>query len=192
MFVNFIYLCKFFHIKRKKAMNNIDSGSGVLEKKIKLRIKDTAVTLKIIGWLQLVGGVTGMYLMGRLLLQTGTITGPILFILLTGISLFLFSAYVGKRLLTANDKNGIRLSILNQALQLFNFHLFGFGFGYSAGANFLFGVKQVALDFDFSFIFSTFHMSIYSVGEYFFKINFLAVLLIMVLCNIYNENRHKL
>lgn len=171
-------------------MDDINSASGVLNKKVKLRIKDTAITLKIISWLQIVGGITGVFLLGKLLLQTGTINGPLLLILLIGISLFIFSLYVGKILLTEKDKiAGIRLSLLNQALQLFHFNLFGFGFSYCAGSSFLLGVKGLSIDFNFSIITSSFHMFVFTEGEYYFKINFLAVLIIIVLYDIYNEKR---
>jgi len=171
-------------------MDDINSASGVLNKKVKLRIKDTAITLKIVSWLQIVGGITGVFLMAKLLLQTGTINGPLLFIILIGISLFIFSFYVGKKLLTEKDKiAGIRLSLLNQALQLFHFKLIGLGFSYSAGASFLLGVKGLSIDFNFFIITSSFQMTIFTEGEYYFKINFLAVLLIIVLYDIYNEKR---
>jgi hypothetical protein len=61
---------------------------------MKLRIKNTELTLKIISWLQIIGGIIGIGLIIYSLLNTGELNGPLLFIFLTGISLFIFSIYV--------------------------------------------------------------------------------------------------
>ena len=102
-------------------MDNANRTSDFLNKKVKLRIKDTGITLKIISWLQIVGGITGVF----------------------------------------------------------------------AGASFLLGVKGLAIDFNFFVITSSFQMTIFSQGEYYFKINFMAVFLIIVLYDIYNEKKQS-
>ena len=87
---------------------------------MRIRIKSTTLTLQIISWLQIVGGVTGLGLVAYLMLQTGTINRAILLIFLIGLGLFSYSIYSGKRLLTDPEKGtGIVLSIINQVVQLF-------------------------------------------------------------------------
>jgi len=88
---------------------------------MKLRIKNTSITLKIIGWLQIIGGILGLGVMAYIMYQTGTITGIVLLLLLIGIGLFSFSIYSGQLIITELHKSrGIIYSIINQFLQLFN------------------------------------------------------------------------
>ena len=153
-----------------------------------LRIKNTGLTIKIISWLQIVGGVTGLGLVAYLLLNTGTINGPVLLIFLTGLGLFSYSIYSGKRLLTDdNKKTGIILSIINQALQIVQWSMFGYAFVYSAGAELTIGLQETTFKFNISALISSFQMSIKSDSEFLFKINVIAILVIYVLVDILNE-----
>ena len=153
-----------------------------------LRIKNTGLTIKIISWLQIVGGVTGLGLVAYLLLNTGTINGPVLLIFLTGLGLFSYSIYSGKRLLTDdNKKTGIILSIINQALQIVQWSMFGYAFVYSAGAELTIGLQETTFKFNISALLSSFQMSIKSDSEFLFKINVIAILVIYVLVDILNE-----
>ena len=120
---------------------------------MKLRIKSTALTLKLIGWLQIVGGLTGLGLVAYLMLQTGTINGAILLIFVIGLALFSYSIYAGKSLLTDQQKTAaIVLSIINQVAQLFQWSMFGHGLSYSSGAELTLGIKGLAANFNFSAI----------------------------------------
>src|SRR5258706_13508946 len=155
---------------------------------MRLRIKDTKLTLKIISWLQIVGGVTGIWLVAHLMLQTGTINGPLLLIFLIGLALFIYSIYSGKRLLTDVDKrSGIILSIINQAIQLFQWSMFGYGFSYSSGAEITLGIQGLTFKFNLAVIVSSFKMAINSEDEFFIKINLIAVFVIIVLVDIFRE-----
>ena len=155
---------------------------------MRLRIKDTSFTLKLISWLQIIGGITGLGLICKLLLETGTINGPLLLIFFVGVSLFIFSIYSGKRLLTDLEKiEGLKLSLLNQSLQLVHWSLFGYGLSYSSGANLLIGFKGLSIDFNFSVFISSFYMYINSDNEYFIKVNVVAILLIIILYDILKE-----
>ena len=155
---------------------------------MRLRIKSTTLTLQIIGWLQIVGGVTGLGLVAYLMLQTGTINGAILLIFLIGLGLFSYSIYSGKRLLTDEEKGtGIILSIINQVMQLFQWSMFGYGLSYSAGAEITLGVQGLTFKFNFSAIVSTFKMAINTDDEFFIKINLIAILIIFVLVDIWKE-----
>jgi hypothetical protein len=155
---------------------------------MRLRIKSTTLTLQIISWLQIVGGVTGLGLVAYLMLQTGTINGGLLLIFLVGLALFSYSIYSGKRLLTDNDKRtGIILSIINQVMQIFQWTMFGYGLTYSSGAEIALGIQGLEFKFNFAALISSFNMSINTDDEFFIKINLIAVLLIFVLVDILNE-----
>jgi len=149
---------------------------------MKLRIKSTALTLKIISWIQIIGGIIGLGLMVSLLLKTGTISGALLLIFIIGIGLFWYSIYSGKRLLTDEKKcTATILSIINQAIQIFQWNMFGYGFSYCSGAELTLGVQGESLDLTFAASVSTFNMSMNNNDEPFLKINFIAILLIFML-----------
>jgi hypothetical protein len=155
---------------------------------MKLRIKSTTLTLTLISWLQIVGGIAGFFLMASLMLGTATINGAVLLIILIGLALFLFSIYSGKRLLTDDNKiSGVVLSIINQALQIFQWHMFGYGLSYSSGAEITLGFQEMTIKFNFAAIFSTFRMSINSEGEFFLTANFIAIFITIVLADILKE-----
>ena len=56
---------------------------------MKLRIKNTEITTKIISWIQIIGGIYGIGLISWLMLQKNdSINGAILFIFLLGLQSF--------------------------------------------------------------------------------------------------------
>ena len=159
---------------------------------MKIRVKNSTLTLKVIGWLQVIGGITGLGLMAYLMLQTGAINGALLLIFLIGISLFCFSIYSGKRLVwDAQKKSGIILSIINQVIQIFQWSLSGYGFTYSSGAELAIGVQGFELKFNISAIISSFKMSINSSEVFFLKINIIAIIIIFVLADILKKNQEE-
>jgi hypothetical protein len=159
---------------------------------IKLRIRTTDFTIRFISWLQIIGGISGLWLISTLLLQTGAITGGILFIFLIGISLYIFSIYSGNILLRGpNKKKGLMLSIVNQSFQLIQWSMFGYGFSYSCGLELLIGIKNLSFYFKYDILFSTFLMSINSNNDFFVKINIIPVFLLVILVDIYMEIRKK-
>lgn len=152
-----------------------------------LNNKKTDLVLKGISWLQIIGGITGLILIGNLLLQTGTLSGPLLLIILIGISLFIYSIYAGRKLFKGNQKNGIILSVINQILQLFQWSLFGYGLSYSSGAQISIGLKGLKVVADFSVFVSKFEMYINSSKDVYVKVNIIAVLLIITLYYIFRR-----
>ena len=155
---------------------------------MKLRIKSTDLTIKIIGWIQIVGGVIGIGILGYSLLKTGQITGSVLLMLLIGLGLFIFSIYAGKQLLIKRTlKLGLILSIINQTLQIIQFNIAGYGFIYFSGAELSIGYKD-NLSFDFDIIASGFIISINSESsEFALMVNVFAVILLIVLFDIWEE-----
>jgi hypothetical protein len=155
---------------------------------MKLRIKSTKLTLQVISWIQIVGGITGLGLIAYLMLKTGAISGAVLLIFTIGIGIFGYSIYSGKRLLTDATKNtAIILSVINQAIQVFQWSMLGYGFSYSSGVELILGVQEQTFCFNFAVITSTFEMSFNSNNDFFIKVNLIAILLIVVLFNILNE-----
>lgn len=157
---------------------------------MKLRIKSTNLTVKIIGWLQIVGGITGIGLMAYLMLNTGEINGALLLIFLIGLALFIFSIYTGKQLLNERSlKIGIILSIINQVFQLIQFKIAGYGLSYSSGSELLIGFSDNTI-FNFAIITSSFNMSINTDGfEFTFMVNLMAIFILVVLFDIWEELR---
>ncbi len=155
-----------------------------------LRIKNTSITLKALGWLQIIGGLLGFWVMARIMLYTDVLSGGALLVILIGLGLFSLSIYAGRYLLSKKDIGyGIIFSIVNQALQILHFSMFGNGFGYSSGMMGLIGIES-GFKFNISAFASTFHMS-YLLEEYtfMFKINLIPVFLIIVLVDIWRERQ---
>lgn len=97
----------------------------------------------------------------------------------------MFSIYTGTKLISNLDKkSGIILSIINQILQLVQWNVLGYGFSYSSGAEILIGFKGLSLSFNFSALSSSFNMSINSEGDFYLKINVLAIVIIYILYDI--------
>jgi hypothetical protein len=159
---------------------------------MKLWIKNTKVTTKIIGWIQILGGITGLGLIAWLLLKTGEITGPLLLIFIVGLSLFIFSIYSGSVLLTKDKlKLGLILSMINVLLQLVHFRFNGSGLTYSSGFDLSVGYDN-GLKLSFEFITSLFQMSINSDEvSLMLKLNLVAVLLLWILADIFDYKFSK-
>jgi hypothetical protein len=143
--------------------------------------------LRIFGWIQIIGGITGLGLMAYLLLHTEAISGPILLIFIIGLSLFIFSIYTGKVLLYDSKRTGIVLTIINQAFQLFQWNILGYGLSYAAGAELLLGIKGLSLNFNISAVVSTFSMTINSSNGFSFSINIIALLIIIYSVKAYSN-----
>jgi hypothetical protein len=159
---------------------------------MRLRIRDTSLTLKIIGWQQIVGGIAGIGVIAYLMLQTAAVNGGVLLIFLTGLALFIYSIYVGKSLLTDENKRvAIILAIINQAFQLIQWSMFGYGLSYSSGAELTVGIVDTTFKFDLAIITSKFQMSINSDPDFLLKINLFAFLVMLVLVDILNEDENE-
>lgn len=158
-----------------------------------LRIKNTKITAKIIGWIQIIGGITGLGIMAYLLLNTGAINGALLLIFLIGICLFSFSIYSGRLLLnTDNQKFGLWLSAINFFLQLISFSIKGYGLCYCSGLAINIGIEGSIIKLSANFIKSNFSMSINDQSATFMiTINLIALLALWVIADIYDEKYIK-
>lgn len=155
---------------------------------MQMRIKNTAITTKILSWVQIIGGIYGLGLIVWLLLKTQTINGPILLIFLTGLSLFIFSIVSGRYLLNSSKlKLGLILTLINFCLQLVDFKVNGYGLTYCAGINLTIGVDN-GFKLGFGLINSIFNMSINSDdAEFVLKLNISAIFIIWLTSDIYDE-----
>lgn len=154
------------------------------------RIKNTKRTTKIIALYQIIGGVMGIFLISYLLLRTEMINGPVLFIFLFAMFLYGFSIHSGNLLLqSTNRKKGLIYSAILQGLQIFSFAIGNYSYEFYSGlkATIGFGFGDV-FGFDFGLAISSFNIVINSgVDNYFLGINFIAIIILLILLDIYNE-----
>lgn len=156
-----------------------------------LIMKKYNLILKIISWLQIVGGVLGLFLMAEMLINTGNINGALFLIFTFGLSLFIFSMRAGMELLH-NKKYGALLTIINQCLQIVHWHMLGYGLSYSSAFEFVIGIKDGGPNFNIGLIKSNFAMFIRSDGAFTLQLNLVAIaMLAIVLICIYNQRVQK-
>ncbi len=163
---------------------------------MRLRLKSTSLTMKIIGWFQIIGGVLGLGAVAYLMLNTGQVSGGVMLIFLIGISLFIFSIYAGRHLLIKDNPTfGLILSSINQGLQLFQWKILGWGMLYSSGTQFSVGLETkvdessrgLLFNFNFKSIYSEFEFAIMSGDNFRLRINLVALLILIVLVDILKE-----
>jgi hypothetical protein len=107
--------------------------------------------IKIFGWYQLIGGVVGLLLTIWLLARAGQMTGILTLLFLVAFGLYIFSCYCGWLLVKNNFIKGLNLSVVNQALQVLHFAMFGYAYSFSSGLLFSIGmgIKQgLVFNFD--------------------------------------------
>jgi hypothetical protein len=157
---------------------------------MRLRIRNTVLTLKIIAWWQIIGGILGMAVMAYIMLHTDTVTGPVLLLILIGVGLFGFSIFSGKKIITDIEKSsGIIYSIINQSIQLLQWSVLGYKLVYSSGLQVTIGIQKSSLVFNFNALMSEFSIAIKSDEDFFLRLNISALLLVFVLFNILEEKR---
>ena len=163
-----------------------------MDKQLPNKIKSK---LELLAYYQIAGGTIGFIMVIWLVAQTVTITGLIMLIFLFAGGLHSFSMYCGRLLLKGDYNLGLKLSTINQALQIFSFALLGFAFSFVAGLCISIGFDYTN-DFKstFSFSLSDFHISINKDEESItLGFNFVAVFIIQYITRIKNEvENHKL
>ncbi|MEQ9288707.1 MAG: hypothetical protein RIG77_17430 [Cyclobacteriaceae bacterium] len=156
---------------------------------MKLRIKNTDLTIKLFGWLQIIGGIIGIGVVSWLTMNIGEVNGAILLIILFGYFLFSYSIYSGIKLLNSETlKLGLVLSIINFCFQVIQFKILGYGLTYTIGTAFSIGYEIDKLKFNFEIISSQFYMSLATTdGEFKFMLNIMAIFFLVVLFDIWDE-----
>lgn len=138
------------------------------------------IHIKAIAIYQILGGVIGIALL--VLVMFGgevTVTQEVLrFSILAGL-LYIFSILCG-RMLFRNPRKGLRLSLVNQVLQVVYFSIGAWAFQYVAGLRIGVGVDMVGgWIFKFRLALSSFHFSAGSdLGQKFVGVNLVALFLI--------------
>jgi len=136
--------------------------------------------LSILGYYQMIGGIIGIALILWLLLKLSSFNLILLVIFVLALLLFLFSIYCGYLLITKNTK-GIRLSTINQFLQLFSFAFGGYGYQYFSGLYLTVGLDLTdSFNFIFGFGISSWKLNI-NAGSPVILVDFNLVALCIIL-----------
>ena len=156
---------------------------------MKLRIKSTETTIRILGIYQVVGALFGYYIIASILLQTGEINGVLLLFYLIAVALYSLSFKAGSLLIRKEHKRGLLLSILNQIFQIFAVGVGAYTYNFISGARMGGGIDftdgfEMKLDFELT---SKFSFAWNSGEEYYMYVNVLAIILIYVFIDIYEE-----
>lgn len=156
---------------------------------MKLRIKSTHTTLLVLGIYQVIGAVLGYYVIASVLLHTGEINGALLLIFLIAIGLYSLSLKAGSLLIRKEYKRGLVFSLVTQILQIISIGVGGYNYSFCSGS-------RLAAGFNFTdgFLFkfdlaltSRFNLSWNNGEELFFFVNLLAVFLVYIISDIYDE-----
>ena len=148
-----------------------------------MRIKNKSLLLvKIVSIIEILWGGWGIILLASTLIKTGEINGVLLFIFLSGFTLFTFSIFAGKRLLQ-NQFDGYLYSFINLGLQLIQASIGDYKYSYSASPSVLIGVLDSKLSFSVA-ILPSFNMAINTSSQQFIIINLfpVAVFLLLLWC----------
>jgi hypothetical protein len=142
-----------------------------------------------LAYYQIAGGALGVIMLIWLIAQIVTITGLVILIFVLAVGLDIFSIYCGRLLLKGEHDIGLRISTINQALQIFSFALFGFAFKFVAGLCLGIGIDYTNdFKFDFNLTISTFEISINTEHELItLGFNFVAVYVIQYIIRIKDE-----
>jgi hypothetical protein len=161
---------------------------------MKFRIKNTKTTLRIIAIYQILGGIFGIGLVGWLLRSTGQINGPLLLIFCLAFFLFGLSIHSGNLLLKEGSlKTGLIFSTILQALQIIALGIGGYTYEFFSGAKATIGIDFTnGFEFGLNASLSTFTFNINASDPVFFiKINVLAIIVLSILIDIYEEFYNK-
>ena len=140
--------------------------------------KAAKIRLRILAWYQIAGGIGGLAVTFWLIFRIGQVNSLMILIILFALGLYAFSIYSGWLLLTDRRNKGLRLTIINQALQVFQFAMLGYGFLYASGLMLTLGIKvDNGFNFDFNFaLTSTWNISVASSEKVFsIALNLVAI-----------------
>ncbi|MBS1523661.1 MAG: hypothetical protein JST50_21845 [Bacteroidetes bacterium] len=140
--------------------------------------KASKIKLRVLAWYQIVGGIVGLGITFWLIFRVGQVNSLMILIILFALALYAFSIYSGRLLLIDKYSKGLRLTIINQALQVLQFAMMGYGYLYVSGLMLTVGIKvENGFTFDFNFaLASTWNMSIASSETAFnISINLVAI-----------------
>jgi hypothetical protein len=140
--------------------------------------KSSSVRLRVLGWYQIIGGIAGVLVTIWIVSQLGQVNSWLILVVLFALCLYVFSIYTGRLLLSDNYHRGLKLSIINQALQTLQFAVVGYAFWYASGLMLTVGIKtSEGFTFTFNFgVISSWQISIAtSSKEFSLAINLVAI-----------------
>jgi hypothetical protein len=148
--------------------------------------KSIAIKLRVLGWYQIIGGAIGVLLTLWLFVKMQTLSGLIILLFIIAFGLYGLSITAGKKLLGAQYQTGLKLSMINQFLQIVSFLFLGYGYMYVSGmalsGNISYNVGGYGSGFKLGFdlgIFSKWNIDINSDNRSFnVSVNFLAIYLL--------------
>ncbi|AKD05812.1 hypothetical protein POKO110462_08230 [Pontibacter korlensis] len=154
---------------------------------------NTKNQIKAIAFYQIIGGLLGIALTvwvmfrGEMVITQQTLR----FGIFAGL-LYVFSILCG-RLLFRKPKRGLRMSLINQVLQVFYFSFGAYGFQYVAGLRIGVGFDMVGnWLFKFRLALSSFHFSLdTNLGQKFIGINLLALFLVFCIERLQEKLRNS-
>jgi hypothetical protein len=144
---------------------------------------------------QMLGGLIGLIFMGYLFFNLDEIN--LFYILILGLgTLFYLFSFMSGLFLFQRKTYGLKLSFINQLLQIIGFSFLGYGFEYVAGISFDIFIRNTdGLDVTSSFGLSNWHILINNdTGIQDFSINIVAVFLVFFILRLrkeYNTERSK-
>jgi hypothetical protein len=95
--------------------------------------KKSAIRLRILGWYQIIGGIYGVLMILWFATHLDRVYWQLYFIALLLVALYGFSIYSGYLLFRDKFIFGIKLSVINQCLQIFGLTFVRFTYIYVAG-----------------------------------------------------------
>lgn len=125
--------------------------------------KASKIRLRILAWYQIIGGIAGLLTVMWLMMRTDQVNGAIMLIFLLAITLYIFSIYCGRLLFNDKYLLGLKLSLINQVIQIPQIAVLGYAFWYVSGLMLTIGISAGSPGFSFNFHFfltSTFQISI--------------------------------
>ncbi|WP_294736630.1 hypothetical protein [uncultured Flavobacterium sp.] len=128
-------------------------------------MKDLVKKMRFLGYFQAIGS-----LLGIILVVLNIIDDFITIYTFVSLFVFCFSFYCGYHLLSEKYESGLKLSLINQLIQILSFSVFGFSYSYVSGLglNFIVDVTQDVIlnlqinitNFKMSFVDQSTHVSV--------------------------------
>ena len=160
-----------------------------MKKEFEKKLKRHKIILKIIGLIEILGGITGIGLILWLTLQ-GTQTSSLVFlILLVAFAFYSYSIFAGVTLFKNQEKSIIHSQIV-QFIQIIALSIGGVTYLLTSGGNLFVGYNftDSTLEFSMSIISSEFQINIMSSGQNeFIHINLMATIILLILENSGNK-----
>jgi hypothetical protein len=147
--------------------------------------KKSKLRLSLLGWYQIFGSISGLLLTMWLLTQTRQLNSLVVLLFLLAFTLYGFSASCGIFLLGPRYKLGLKLSLLNQVVQIVSFAFIGYSYLYTSGAAINCGIGYsgngpLAAGFNFDFqLMSKWQFSVAS-SDHSFRLTFNVLAIYMV------------